>query len=80
MRSYSHRLRPWGGVSPFTWVVATGALPPGLSLERSTGTIRGTPWARGTYRFQVRVTDSGWATQANRPRTFLTKPITLTVS
>jgi arylsulfatase A-like enzyme len=80
MRSYTHRLRPWGGTSPFTWVVASGALPPGLSLERSTGTIRGTPWARGTYRFQVRVTDSGWATQANRPRTFLTKPITLTVS
>jgi arylsulfatase A-like enzyme len=79
-RSYSHRLRPWGGTSPFTWVIASGALPPGLSLDRSTGTIRGTPLARGSYLFQVRVTDSGWATQASRPRTFLTKPITLTVS
>ena len=51
-----------GGVPPYgswTWMPATSSsLPPGLSLNPSTGTITGTPSATGTYSFIVNVTDS----------------------
>jgi arylsulfatase A-like enzyme len=79
-RSFSYRMQPWGGEAPFEWEVASGRLPPGLSINRTTGVISGTPSMRGTYQFQVRVTDSAMATQANLPRTFLTKVMRLAVS
>ena len=47
-----------GGTTPFTWVIEAGSLPPGLSLATD-GAITGTPTARGTYEFTLRVTDSG---------------------
>lgn len=39
------------------WSVASGSLPPGLSLNSSTGALTGTPTAAGTYGFTIRVTD-----------------------
>lgn len=47
-----------GGVGPYTWAIATGALPPGLNLG-SGGSLAGTPIAAGTYAFSVRATDAG---------------------
>jgi len=49
-----------GGVAPFSWSVISGSLPEGLTLDTSTGTIRGTPAsaAIGTSTFTLRVTDS----------------------
>jgi len=49
------------------------------SISRATGVISGTPTLRGTFQFQIRVTDSAMATQAGRARTFLTKSMRLTV-
>jgi hypothetical protein len=46
-----------GGVSPYTWSLVAGALPPGLELSESPGRITGTPTAAGTFTFTVRVTD-----------------------
>jgi large repetitive protein len=43
--------------TPFTWTVASGTLPPGLSLS-SGGAITGTPTAAGTFNFTLRVVDS----------------------
>jgi hypothetical protein len=40
-----------------TYTVSAGALPPGLSLNPSTGLISGTPTAAGPYSFQVMATD-----------------------
>ena len=45
-----------GGVGPYTYSVATGTLPAGLSLNASTGAITGTPTATGT--FTIKATDS----------------------
>jgi Putative Ig domain len=45
-----------GGVPPFTFSVASGALPNGLTLNTSTGAVTGTPTAAGSWTLQV--TDS----------------------
>ncbi|HET7203188.1 MAG TPA: sulfatase-like hydrolase/transferase [Steroidobacteraceae bacterium] len=78
-RAFSYRMRPWGGEAPFQWEVGAGGLPPGLSVNPTTGVISGTPTARGTYQFRIRLTDSVLATQAKRPRTFLTRVMRLVV-
>jgi uncharacterized repeat protein (TIGR01451 family) len=45
------------GTAPFTWTVASGTLPPGLSLS-SAGEITGTPTAAGTFHFTLKVVDA----------------------
>ena len=47
-----------GGVPGYTWAIIAGALPPGLSLQRSPGRITGTPTTAGSFTFTVRPTDS----------------------
>ena len=47
-----------GGVSPYTWTLVSGALPPGLQLSASPGRITGTPTTPGTFTFTVRATDT----------------------
>lgn len=51
-----------GGAPPYkNWTVATGSLPPGLTLDASRGVLYGTPLssaAGNTYTFTVRVSDS----------------------
>jgi len=44
--------------NPVTWSVATGALPPGLTLAASTGVVSGTPTTAGTAPFTVQATDT----------------------
>jgi hypothetical protein len=47
-----------GGKPPYTWSIASGALPGGLQLSASTGAISGTPAAAGSFLFTASVTDS----------------------
>ena len=47
-----------GGVQPYHWSVATGALPPGLNLGDD-GSVSGSPTAAGNFAFTIQVTDSG---------------------
>src|SRR6185369_2322799 len=54
--AYSQTLAASGGSPPYTWTVAIGSLPSGLSLSAS-GTISGTPGSPGTSSFTVKVTD-----------------------
>jgi uncharacterized repeat protein (TIGR03803 family) len=57
-KSYSQKVGVTGGITPYTYSVTSGALPAGLSLNASTGTISGTPTAAGVADFTVTVTDS----------------------
>ena len=59
--TYSQTLTASGGVSPYTWTITSGTLPPGLALS-SAGAITGTPTTAGTYSFTVRVADSASTT------------------
>jgi uncharacterized protein YjdB len=61
---YSATLVASGGVAPYLWSIAGGALPSGLSLNPTTGTISGTPTASGSFSFTVQVTDSAATPQS----------------
>jgi hypothetical protein len=57
--SYFQNFFANGGVQPYTWAIAAGRLPPGLTLTSSGyGHISGIPRSAGTFAFTVRVTDS----------------------
>jgi len=58
--SYSAPLQASGGTQSYTWTVAAGTLPTGLSLNNSGGTwaLSGTPTAAGTFNFTLQVADS----------------------
>ncbi|WP_223394925.1 Ig domain-containing protein [Caulobacter segnis] len=54
---YSATISASGGSAPYTYSVATGSLPTGLSLS-SSGTLSGTPSAAGSFDFQIQSADS----------------------
>ncbi len=55
--AYNSTLAATGGAPPYTWALASGALPTGLNLGAG-GVISGSPTAAGTFTFTARVTDS----------------------
>ena len=55
--AYSATLSAVGGVTPYTWTLASGSLPAGLTLS-SAGAISGTPTTAGSSTFTVEVADS----------------------
>jgi hypothetical protein len=59
--SYTQPLTRTGGTAPFTWSVASGFLPAGLSINATTGLLGGVPAASGTFPFTARVADTNGA-------------------
>jgi aldose sugar dehydrogenase len=57
-RSYSARLSARSGKKPYTWSLAAGSLPSGLSLDSTTGRITGTPLSLGDTNLTVQVIDA----------------------
>lgn len=53
---YSVTLRAAGGTPPYTWAMASGTLPTGLSISAG-GVISGTPTTLGSTTFKIQVTD-----------------------
>jgi large repetitive protein len=68
---YSDQLTLTGGTSPIVWSVSAGALPPGITLNASTGLLSGTPTTAGSYSFTVEVTDGSGLTD--------TGPVTMSI-
>ncbi|MCU1304275.1 MAG: hypothetical protein JWQ87_4559 [Candidatus Sulfotelmatobacter sp.] len=56
--SYSATLAATGGVKPYRWNLANGALPSGIQLEGSSGVISGTTAFSGSYPITAKVTDA----------------------
>ena len=73
--AYSAPLTAIGGVSPYTWSLASGSLPPGLQLNQTTGAIFGTPTTAGTSNFTVQVADS-----ETPPATVVSVPLSITIT
>jgi len=58
-QAYSALLQAAGGTPPYTWIVASGQLPSGLTLSAATGQIQGMPpSSAGQFSFTVQVADS----------------------
>jgi|GEM_PF-3811993 len=60
---YSASLAATGGKAPYTWHIASGTLPPGLTLSTS-GHVRGKPTSKGSHSFTVAVTDANHLSRA----------------
>jgi alpha-tubulin suppressor-like RCC1 family protein len=56
--SYNQTIAVANGKLPFLFTVTTGKLPSGLTLERTTGRIYGTPTVTGDYIFSVQAADA----------------------
>ncbi|MGH3581576.1 MAG: putative Ig domain-containing protein [Mycobacterium sp.] len=55
--AYSQTISAGGGTGSYTYSVSAGTLPPGLSLNPSTGVISGTPTTAATSNFTITATD-----------------------
>jgi Putative Ig domain len=79
--AYSAALAATNGATPYTWSVAVGALPAGLTLNASTGAITGTPTAFGTSNITVQVKDADNLTAtANLSIKILPPPVVITTT
>src|SRR5580704_671425 len=63
--AYSATFTGTGGTGPYSWALASGQLPPGLSLNSSSGVLAGTPTQAGTFAFKIDLTDSGSPVQSS---------------
>lgn len=57
-QAYTQTVATNGGTAPIAFSVSAGALPAGLSLNTSTGSISGTPTAPGNYNFTIQAKDA----------------------
>jgi len=91
---YDQAIQAVGGLRPYDFKLAEGALPPGLDLQG--GAIRGTPSKTGSYGFTLQVSDANLSTTVqkytltvsqvppptldfNAPSTQVDRPVTLRV-
>jgi hypothetical protein len=56
--NYTDSLKTKGGRGPFSWSIASGALPSGLNFNTTTGAITGIPTQAGEFLLTVQVTDA----------------------
>jgi len=79
---YSSGVTATGGTGGYTYALASGTLPTGVTLNPATGVISGTPAAGtyGTYSYTVTVTDSkgNTATSSNCTLVIAATPIVVT--
>ena len=79
--SYSGAIAVSGGKSPYAFSVASGALPPGISLNTSTGAFSGTVAAAAAskaYNFAIKVVDAK-STEVTKNFSTVVDPYSFTV-
>jgi len=72
---YSSAIGRTGGVAPFVFSVVGGSLPPGLTLNSSTGVISGIPTTAGTFSFTIKVVDSQGLSATTNCSIIISSPI-----
>lgn len=80
-REYEAEVVAADGTAPYTYSVATGDLPDGLSLDADTGEITGTPTVLGEFTFEIEAVDSTSPTPGDDTVEFtivITKPSRVT--
>jgi hypothetical protein len=78
--AYDAFLQATGGMQPYSWSIAAGNLPAGLSLNAGTGEISGAPTASGTSNFTVQITDSAVSPESAKQSLTITVTIPLIVT
>ncbi len=76
-QSYAQPVNTSGGISPYSYSINAGSLPPGLTLS-SNGTITGTPTTVNTYTFTVKVEDSTTPTKQSATKELSIKVVAAT--
>jgi hypothetical protein len=71
--AYMATITATGGATPYKFSIASGALPPGLSLSAQ-GSISGTPSQAGSFPISVQCTDN------SMPAQVATRPLSITVA
>jgi uncharacterized protein (TIGR03437 family) len=72
---YSATLQAMGGTPPYkNWKVASGSLPPGVTLDPASGQFGGTPSAAGNFSFSVTVNDSSGLTSLSTTLSIVVYP------
>ncbi|WP_457353404.1 beta strand repeat-containing protein [Sphingomonas sp. UYP23] len=56
--SYSQANPASGGTAPYSYTLASGALPAGTTLGASTGTVTGVPTSAGAFSYAIQASDS----------------------
>jgi hypothetical protein len=80
-QAYSQTNVASGGTTPYTYSVSSGALPAGVTLSASTGTVSGTPTTAGAFSYTIKATDSGTPAQtATQVVSGTIAPATLTLA
>ena len=81
--AYLQTLSATGGTPPYhNWVLSSGSLPPGLTLDANAGTIGGVPAsaAGSPYAFTVMVKDSAGAVSTGSFSISISQPAALTIT
>jgi Putative Ig domain/Kelch motif/Galactose oxidase, central domain len=74
-------LQAIGGKPPYNWSIALGVLPPGLTLNASTGSISGSPdTTAGTFLFTAQVSDSAENTATRQLSIRVANPLAITAT
>jgi hypothetical protein len=77
-QNYNQPLAATGGTLPLVWSLGSGSLPPGLTLNVTTGVISGTPTTLGNFVFDVVATDANNVVARKSLSINITTPLTIT--
>ncbi len=77
-QGYSQAIQTTGGAAPLQWSIASGSLPPGMTINGATGVISGTAATAGTYTFTTHVVDAAEKTAEHQFTLIVAQPLTVT--